>query len=75
VKKKLALNLDNLSVKTFHTSPTELGRRGTVQGHSGLPDDGSDLRPPGDTFAWPCEVSQGGSCELSCWAGTCRICI
>lgn len=68
--KKLALNIDSLSVESFETSAQAQSRRGTIQAHNYDPD-GDEHQQLADTFFLPCQVSGGGTCNIgwSCWGG------
>jgi hypothetical protein len=54
--KKLALNLEDLTVTSFETSRTEAGR-GTVRGNEAT---------HGNTCAGTCAFSCAGTCDISC---------
>lgn len=79
---KLKLDLNELQVETFDTSPEENEARGTVQGHyvSGEPEFCTDFTicieicplPTRGTCA-SCGNTCGGTCGHSC-GGTCASC-
>ena len=54
--KKLALNLDDLTVTSFETSRATAGR-GTVRGNEAT---------HGNTCAGTCAFTCGGTCQISC---------
>lgn len=57
--KKLALNIDDLSVESFSSAPDALSLRGTVRGRGG-------------TCAVTCNYSCGGTCAGTCNEFTCE---
>jgi hypothetical protein len=67
--KKLTLNLDELRVESFETSPTLQNQRGTIDAYSETIN--------GDTEDWRCfrlpGASQGMTCMATCQA-TCETC-
>lgn len=70
--KKISLDVDSLAVESFETAPADQRARGTVRANSYEDDFTRKADEPG-TFFWPCEVSQGGTCDLSCWGGSCGL--
>lgn len=68
--KKLTLNLDELRVESFETTPPLQDQRGTVNAHS-------EQTTEGDTDDWRCYklpgATQGATCMATCQA-TCNTC-
>ena len=69
MKKRLALELDNLSVESFSTSPEREATLGTVHAHSPIPT--GQVTCPELTCGDGCSGEPVATCDSSCMTAPC----